>query len=80
MDDKDKLIINNLIEDKKSLWTVVIVLSGGLVGLVASMNNLHSPFQIVFRSLVCAGGLLVWYFMVNNLISVINQINEKLRR
>ncbi len=80
MDDKDKLIINNLIEDKKSLWTVVIILSGGLVGIVASLNNLHSIFQIVFRIGMFIFGLIVLYYMVNNLITVTNQINEKLRR
>lgn len=79
MDDKDKMIINNLIEDKKSLWTVVIVLTGGLVGLVASFNNLTSIFQISFRIFCLLFGLFTWYCMVNNLISVINQINERLK-
>lgn len=80
MDEKDKIIIKNLIEDKKSLWTVVIVLTGGIVGLVASLNGLDSVFQIIFRSFFSIFGSVVLYFMLMNLISVTNQIKERLSK
>ncbi|MFA7657933.1 MAG: hypothetical protein WCY19_00705 [Candidatus Gastranaerophilaceae bacterium] len=80
MDEKDKIIISNLVEDKKSLWTVVIVLMGGIISLFASLNNLTSIPQIVFRVLFCIIGLIIWYFMAMNLISVTNQIKERLKR
>ncbi|MDD3435823.1 MAG: hypothetical protein PHC64_01575 [Candidatus Gastranaerophilales bacterium] len=80
MDEKEKLIVNNLIEDKKSLWTVVIVLMGGIIGLIASLNGVTSAFQITFRGIMCGIGVIIWYFMVMNLISVTNQIKERLRK
>ena len=80
MDEKEKLSITNLIEDKKSLWTVVMVLSGGVIGLVASMYGLTSIFQIIFRTFFSVLGLIVWYFMVMNLITVTNQIKERLKK
>ena len=80
MDEKDKLIVKNLIEDKKSLWTVVIVLTGGIVSLLASINNFSFTFSVVFRILSVFLGVIVLYYMVNNLISVTEQINKKLRR
>lgn len=80
MDEKEKIIIHNLIEDKKSLWTVVIVLMGGVISLFASLNNLVSVYQIVFRVFFVISGLIVWYFLVMNLVSVTNQINERLKK
>ena len=80
MDEKDKIIIHNLIEDKKSLWTVIIVLTGGIVGLVASINGLASLFQIIFRSFFSIFGSVILYFMVMNLISVTNQIQDRLNK
>ncbi len=80
MDEKDKIVIHNLIEDKKSLWTVVIVLMGGVISLFASLNNLTSIYQIIFRVLFGLIGLVVWYFLVMNLVSVTNQINERLKK
>lgn len=80
MDEKEKLAIANLIEDKKSLWTVVIVLMGGVIGLVASMYEISSIFQIIFRTFFSVLGLFVWYFMVMNLINVTNQIKERLKK
>lgn len=80
MDEKDKVIINNLIEDKKSLWTVVIVLTGGVTSLIASLNGVASVFQLAFRISLAFLGSIFWYFMVMNLISVTNQINERLRK
>lgn len=56
-----------------------MVLTGGVIGLIASMYGLASIFQIVFRIIFAIFGSVVWYFMVMNLISVTNQINERLK-
>lgn len=79
MDEKEKIIITNLIEDKKSLWTVVIVLTGGIVSLLASINKFSFTFPVIFRILSVFLGFVVLYYMVNNLISVSEQIKKKLR-
>ena len=79
MDEKNKIIIQNLIEDKKSLWTVVIVLTGGIMGLLASLDGNISSLQMWFRISAAIIGAIFWYFMIMNLISVNNQIKEKIR-
>lgn len=80
MDEKDKVIINNLIEDKKILWTIMIVLTGGLVGLGASITEFSFSFYVIFRILGILFDLFIWYFMAINLMNVTSRINKKLRR
>ena len=80
MDEKEKVIINNLIEDKKILWTVVIVLTGGVVGLLVSIDKFSWSIQVIFKIIVCLLGIWILYCMLINLISVTNQIKEKLRK
>lgn len=79
MDNKD-FHFNNLIEDKKILWTVVIVLTGGLVGLLISIDEMGFNFHTIIRIAFFIFGSYVWYYMVKNLISVTDSINKFLRR
>lgn len=71
---------NSLVEDKKILWTIVIVLTGGLVGLLISIDKPQLNFHTIIRVAFFVFGSYVWYYMVKNLMSVTKQLNNFLRK
>lgn len=78
--DNNSFQFNNLIEDKKILWTIVIVLTGGLVGLLISIDKPQLNFHTIIRVAFFIFGSYVWYYMVKNLMSVTEQLNKFLRK
>lgn len=57
MDKKQEKLIDSLIEQKKTLWTAIIVLTGGLGGIILSLTfplfslvNLPKLFLLVVGS------------------------------
>lgn len=82
MDKEDKrLIIEYLISHKNNLWTGVIILIGGIVGLLLSysfssdINNIENSIKIgLFFT-----GLFFLILMVTGLININLEIKDKLK-
>jgi len=61
--------IDNYIEARKSLWTTVIVLSGGIVGLILTISNLFASISNIVKILIIIiGGLLDYFFILTIII------------
>jgi len=64
MDKKKEKQVDNLIEHRKSLWTALIVLNGGIAGLILSFDSpLFCMLNTVKLFLLILGGLLNHSFL-----------------
>jgi hypothetical protein len=62
-----KLQINNLMDVRKNLWTAIIVLTGGLSGLLLTVNNFSLNYITITKIVLLILGALTNYFFLKNL-------------
>lgn len=78
MDEKEKLILENLKDDKKTFWVIFTVLTGGLAGILLSLNSLgFNPATVIKFSLLLLGSF-VWYLLLIRLMFITKKINKYL--
>jgi hypothetical protein len=71
--------IDNLIEHKKSLWTTLIVLNGGLAGLLLTFSPpLVCPINIT-KAILLSIGLFLDYLFLEGLFNINQRINDLLK-
>jgi len=75
--------IDNYFEIRRSLWTVLIVLNGGIAGLFLSIGNFSLNLSIYIKlALLFIGGLLDYLFIKsitainNDIAKLFNQIEK----
>jgi len=71
MDKNDEKIVEYLVHHKSTLWTGILVIGGGVVGLVLTYNISISPyaFNNIMRVLFGSVGVV---FLVAMLIGLLN--------
>jgi hypothetical protein len=70
MDKKLEKQIDNLIEQRKSFWTIIIVLNGGITGLLLTFcSPLFCPSNII-RFILLIIGVLFDFAFVKTLIKM----------
>lgn len=79
MDEKDKLKLDNLQNDKKIFWAIFVILTGGLASTLMSLNHFSFSFNFIVKLLLLFFGFFVWYFLLVRLMKVSERINEYLR-
>lgn len=58
--------IDNLIEIRKTLWTILIVLNGGLAGLLASFSSFDININSIIKLfLLIIGGIFDYFFLMS---------------
>lgn len=82
MDKKDEKIVEYLSQHKNILWTTIIVLSGGLVGLVLTYNTSNSAFAFsnVTRCVFIAIGFVLLIAMLIGVLNIDLDIRKYLRK
>jgi len=68
--------INNYIEIRKNIWTVVIILSSGLAGLGISIADFKFHAQDYVKVILFIIGIFLDY----TFISSINSINKEIKK
>lgn len=79
MDKKHEKLIDSLIEQKKTLWAAMIVLTGGLVGLALSFSLPLFSFLNVVKVFFLILGLLLDYLFFEGLSSITNKLDDNLK-
>jgi hypothetical protein len=76
MDKKEEKIVDSLIEQRKMLWTALIILSGGIAGLLISIDKIIFDLQFSIKFIL----LILGFFFLNILIDSINKIGQNLTK
>jgi hypothetical protein len=63
--------ITNLIENKKILWTAIIVLTGGIASLIINLDSLIKIILVLI-------GFIGDYVLINSVIQINQQIDKLL--
>jgi hypothetical protein len=79
MEKKLEKQIDNLIEHKKSLWTTLIILNGGIVGLILSFSSPIFCMSNLTRLLFLIIGLSLDFLFLEGIFKVNEKINNILK-
>lgn len=74
MDKKEEKLIDSLIEQRKSLWTALLVLNTGLFGLILSSN--FTDYNFALKFLLVLLGFYFDYTFTFALFQVNKRLNE----
>lgn len=82
MDKNDEKIVEYLCHHKNILWTTIIVLGGGLVGLVLTYNTSISAFAFgnIARCVFTAIGFVLLIAMLIGVLNIDFDIRKYLRK
>lgn len=76
MDEKEKLILDNLRDDKKIFWTIFAVLTGGLSGILLSLDGIHFTLNFFIKVILIILGALAWYGLLIRLMYITKRVNK----
>lgn len=80
--EKDYIIeeISNYKDQRRNLWAVVILLSGGSVGLIYKIIHLNFSINSFVDILMFMSGILLNYFFFNTITSYNQEITKLLNK
>lgn len=78
MDKKQEKLIDSLIEQKKTLWAAMIVLSGGLAGLILSLTFPLISLENLSKLFLLIIGSYFDYIFFEGLSSVTKKLDKNL--
>jgi hypothetical protein len=76
MDEKEKLKIDNLRDDKKIFWAIFVVLNGGLACILLSLDGFHFTLNFFIKAIFIILGALTWYGVLIRLMYITKRINK----
>lgn len=76
MEEKNNKKIYILVEHKKTLWTALIVLLGGIAGLLLSFNNFSINIFGITKIILLGLSFIFLYFIFDGIL----QINKELSK
>jgi len=74
MDDKDKIYI--LVEHKKTLWTALIILLGGIGGLLLSLSSFSIDTPSIIKVILLILSFIFLYFLFEGILQINNELNK----
>lgn len=74
--DKDyiKEMISNYKDMRRDFWTTVVVLAGGMIGIVFSMNNFVLNIYTVIKAILFIMGISLIILLVNGIAACNKEI------
>ena len=79
MDAKQEKLIDSLIEHKKSLWTTLIILNGGIAGLILSFSPHIVSVSNLTKILLLIIGLFLNYLFLEGLFKISKKLTNALK-
>lgn len=79
MDEKDKLKLENLKDDKKTFWAIFVVLTGGLAGILTTIDQVSFSLNFIIKAVLFILGAFAWYLLLLRLMNITRKINKYLR-